>query len=475
MRFAALVAVVVAADSSSPVESMAATLSKASGLMTSGVRAYIRETDNARSERQAHALIDASMTNSPHERALEDVEDKALAMARQMLANLERLAKAAKKIELTVKADQEARDRDAKNHKESSGILSGKSDRLQSEIDGLRETNHDLEEEKRSLIDSVQQMLHGNNKKEELKDCHSKVDEELQTLKEAKEHSAEVEQQLRNDNDALTASLQKCQKEKTDAAASAALSVGSQPTAVLGEVECKDTLRALELKQADDEDKRQQVEKTVTVLMRANEQLKEQIAKKGATSTVFSTPAPRPRADVSHMAETTKMDMYIAQSEGELSAIAEFNPTAAQAAKVPAAVAVKPAGKEAKAKAAPAAAKPAAPSAKAPKEVALPRLKLSARAQKEAHSAVKGEGVIGRYLSGQTQEQIADASDTADVQAVHNTTASLDAALQQLQVAEATEKAHEPPSAAEKEKDDDGDDLARRLLLQAEHNLKLAA
>ena len=136
---------------------------------------------------------------------------------------------------------------------------------------------------------------------------------------------------------------------------------------------------------------------------------------------------------------------------------------------------MKPAGKEAKAKAAPAAAAPAAPSAKAPKEVALPRLKLSARAQKEAHSAVKGEGVIGRYLSGQTQEQIADASDAADVQAVHNTTASLDAALQQLQVAEATEKAHEPPSAAEKEKDDDGDDLARRLLLQAEHNLKLAA
>jgi len=163
MRFVALVAVAVAAGS--PVESMATTLSKASGLMTSGVRAYIRETENARSERQAHALIDSSETSSPHERALEDVENKAIEMAKQMLANLERLAKAAKKIELTVKSEQEARDRDAKNHQESSGILSGKAERLQKEIDGLRETNHDLEDEKRSLIDSVQQMLHGSKKR----------------------------------------------------------------------------------------------------------------------------------------------------------------------------------------------------------------------------------------------------------------------------------------------------------------------
>merc|ERR1719313_1858101 len=236
-------------------------------------------------------------------------------MAKQMLANLERLAKAAKKIEDTVKAEatavQEARDRDAKNHQESSGILSGKAERLQTEIDGLRETNHDLEDEKRSLIDSVQQMLHG-SKKEELKAYHGQVDETLQSLKEAKEHSAQVEKQLRDDNDALTATLQKCQKEKTETIASAALSV--QPTAVLSEVQCKDKLRTLELKQADDEDKRQQVEKTVTMLMRTNEQLKEQIAKKVA-ATVSSAPAPRSRMDVGHMAETTKMDMYIAQSE----------------------------------------------------------------------------------------------------------------------------------------------------------------
>ena len=45
------------------VESSYVSFSQASGLMTSGVRAYIRETDNARSERQAHALIDASMTS----------------------------------------------------------------------------------------------------------------------------------------------------------------------------------------------------------------------------------------------------------------------------------------------------------------------------------------------------------------------------------------------------------------------------
>jgi len=466
MRFAALVAVAVAADAAgAPVESMAATLSKASSLMTSGVRAYIKETENARSERQAHALIDASATSSPHERAIEDVEDKAMQMAKQMLANLERLAKAAKKIEETVKADHEARERDAKNHQESSGIMSGKTDRLQNEIEGLRQTNHDLEDEKRSLIDSVQQMLHG-SKKEELKECHGKVDETLQSLKEARDHSATVEKQLRDDNDALTAALQKCHDEKTAATVNQALS--AQPTAVLSEVECKDTLRTLQLKQQDDEDKRQQVEKTVTMLMRTNEQLKEEIAKKGK-ETVASTPAPRPQMDVGRMAETTKMDMYIAQSEGELSAIAEFNPKVSNTAKA-SAVAAKPAEKGAKAKAAaPAAPAPAAAPAPKHAEVAAHRLKLSVKAQKEAQSAVTGQGVIGRYLRGETQGQ----SDEADAAVAHNTTASLDAALQQLQVAESADV--KAPVAAVAEKDDDGDDLARRLLLQAEHNLKLAA
>jgi len=469
MRFAALVAVAVAATGS-PVESMAATLSKASGLMTSGVRAFIKETKNGRSERQAHALIDSSETITPHERALEDVEDKAIDMAEAMLLNLERLAKAAKKIEETVKAEHEARDRDAKNHQESSGILSGKTERLQKEVDGLRETNHDLEDEKRSLIDSVQQMLHGSTKKEELKECHSKVDETLRSLKEAKENGAQLEKQLRDDNDALTASLQKCHEEKTAVTANAALSV--QPGAVvLGEVQCKDKLRTLELKQADDEDKREQVEKTVTMLMRTNEKLKEEIAKKGGSSTVASTPAPRPRMDIGHMAETTKMDMYIAQSEGELSAIAQFNPKVAQTTTTKVAAAEKPAAAEPKvaAPAPAAAAAPAAPAAPAAKQVQAHHLKLSVKAQKEAHSAVAGEGVIGRYLRGETQKQV----DDDDVQHVRNTTASLDAALQQLQVAESVDV--KAPAAAVAEKDDDGDDLARRLLLQAEHNLKLAA
>jgi hypothetical protein len=462
MRFVALVAVAVAATGS-PVESMAATLSKASGLMTSGVKAYIRETENGRSERQAHALIDSSETVTPHERALEDVEDKALEMAKAMLLNLERLAKAAEKIEKTVKAEHEAKDRDAKNHQESSGILSGKAERLQKEVDGLRETNHDLEDEKRSLIDSVQQMLHG-SKKEELKACHSKVDETLQSLKEAKDHGAQIEKQLRDDNDALTSSLQKCHEEKTATEANAALSV--QPGAVvLGEVECKDKLRTLELKQADDEDKREQVEKTVTLLMRSNEQLKEQVAKKGAAP-VASTPAPRPRLDVAHMAETTKMDMYISQSEGELAAISQFNPKVAQTTKVAAAAA-------APAAPAPAPKKAAAPAAPAPapaKEVPVHHLRLSVKAQKEAQSAVTGEGIIGKYLRGETQKQI----DDDDAAAAHNTTASLDRALQQLQVADSVE-AKAQPAALVEEKDDDGDDLARKLLLQAEHNLKLAA
>merc|ERR1719321_1648231 len=205
------------------------------------------------------------------------------------------------------------------------------------------------------------------------------------------------------------------------------------------------------------------------MLMRTNEQLKEQIAKKGkeTSSSSSSTPsATTPRTDIGHMAETTKMDMHIAQSEGELSAIAEFNPKLAHAAKVEAAAVT--AAVTAKT-AVPATAAPAKAPAPKQAEVAAPHLKLSMKAQKEAHSAVKGEGVIGRYLRGETQQH----SDNADVAAVHNTTASLDAALQQLQVAESVDAKAAAPAAPEK--DDDGDDLARRLLLQAEHNLKLAA
>merc|ERR1719265_3075905 len=169
------------------------------------------------------------------------------------------------------------------------------------------------------------------------------------------------------------------------------------------------------------------------------------------------------------MGDTTRMDMYIAQSEGELTAVAKVK--ALEGAAAP------PAPKKAEAKRVAAVPTKSQPSKKAvEKKVAEKKqekpvriIKLNAKAMKASTSAVNGNGAIGRYLMGDATPRAPPSA----VPAAHNSTKSLDDALAQLETADASDMKDADTKVTEEA--DDGDDLARRLLLQAEHNLKLAA
>jgi hypothetical protein len=474
MGFVALLALAsatdVAVEHHHDVMSMATVLSQASELMTSGVGAFIKETKNSRSERKAHALVDGAQSSDP---ALDDMEKKALEMASQVFTNLERLSKAAKKLETVASKEDHSHAAQSHNRQASAAVWEGRTEKMKEEIDGLRETNHELEDEKRSLISSVQQMLHG-SKEAELKDCHTKVGEGLESVKAAKAEGEKVADQLRKDNDALTETLQKCQSAEAQAAAAVTSSESSnQASTMMDNVKCETKLQDAYQKMSSSTDEQNHLSATVTLLMRENEKLKADLeaAKKGQSA----SPSPAPAQgwikaqDVAHMGDTTRMDMYIAQSEGELTAVAKVK--ALEGAAAP------PAPKKAEAKRVAAVPTKSQPSKKAvEKKVAEKKqekpvriIKLNAKAMKAATSAVNGNGAIGRYLMGDATPRAPPAA----APAAHNSTKSLDDALAQLETADASDMKDADTKVTEEA--DDGDDLARRLLLQAEHNLKLAA
>jgi len=295
MGFVALLALATATDVGSTVDrhrddanvgSMAKVLAQAAELMTSGVGAFIKETTNSRSERKAHALVDGSEHTDP---ALDDMEKKALDMAGQVFANLERVSKAAKKLEKAALKEEKSHNAQSHNRQASAAVWEGRTDKMKEEIDGLRETNHELEDEKRSLISSVQQMLHG-SKEAELKDCHNKVGETLESVKTAKAEGEKVADQLRKDNDALTETLQKCQSAEAQAAAAV---TSSEPTTMMDNVKCETKLSNAYQKLTSQTEEQNHLSATVTLLMRENEKLKHdlEMAKKGAAS-----PPPAPAA-----------------------------------------------------------------------------------------------------------------------------------------------------------------------------------
>lgn len=152
-------------------------------------------------------------------------------------------------------------------------------------------------------------------------------------------------------------------------------------------------------------------------------------------------------ADIAHMAETTKIDMYISQSEGELAA-------------TPPEERVKEPAKATKEKAEP----KKAVNATEKVEIVKP-IHLSKTTLKMANTAVAGQGAIGRYLRGEQSKDSPPPPPPA-----FNSTG---AATGNAGIEQALETIAQNP--AKDEETDDGDDLARRLLLQAEHNLKLAS
>jgi len=472
LRFVALVylaatahaATESAAAAPSPAE-MATTLAHVSDLMTRGVAAYLNEAKSARTDREARALIRGDSHHHAEPVELRDVEDKAMAMAAQMLSNLHGLSEAAQKLAKTVQTQQVSAATSkaehvlaaAKDERVTEDSWEGRAARLEKQVGGLRETNHELEEEKRSLIASVQSMLHDNKRAElhdELKTCHDQLAEQATTMKAMKVKSDEVEGTLRHDNEALMSTLESCQKSQAPGAAPS-LSVAQ---ATKKDVVCETKLRELEQMYDANQEEQHQMASTVNLLTRENEDLKGKVSK---TTAANCPPCPScvdlasASVDVAHMAETTKIDSYISQSEGELAELPREAKRLVEA--------TRPAAK-APAVANATHAKPAAPTA--PPE---PPIKLSSSSIKLASSAMAGEGTIGKYLRGDAKTAPAPAPAPAS-----NTSG---AATGNPSIEQALETIAKEPAAQVKEEEamDDGDDLARKLLLQAEHNLKLAS
>merc|ERR1719214_94515 len=114
--------------------------------------------------------------------------------------------------------------------------------------------------------------------------------------------------------------LESCQKSQAPGAAPS-LSVAQ---ATKKDVVCETKLRELELMYDANQEEQHQMASTVNLLTRENEDLKGKVSKTTAAS---RPPCPScvdlasASVDVAHMAETTKIDSYISQSEGELAAL----------------------------------------------------------------------------------------------------------------------------------------------------------
>merc|ERR1719321_1663311 len=126
--------------------------------------------------------------------------------------------------------------------------------------------------------------------------------------------------------------LESCQKSQAPGAAPS-LSVAQ---ATKKDVVCETKLRELEQMYDANQEEQHQMASTVNLLTRENEDLKGKVSKTTAAS---SPPCPScvdlasASVDVAHMAETTKIDSYISQSEGELAELPREAKRPAQPAK----------------------------------------------------------------------------------------------------------------------------------------------
>ena len=163
---------------------------------------------------------------------------------------------------------------------DDSNELAGKSARLETQVAGLRETNHELEEEKRSLISSVQQMLHGNKANElheELEKCHADLLAKADGVKDAKAAGEKALEQLRSENSALAEAVETCQKSQMAVAASTTTQAVASETATA--VVCEKKLREVQAQWAADRTDATRVTDTVNMLTRENEDLKQKVGK----------------------------------------------------------------------------------------------------------------------------------------------------------------------------------------------------
>lgn len=406
---------------------IAGTMSRATAKMAAGLEHFLKETEEAKADRAqaaAHAFVDGGRKRITEE-DLDAMEQKAEHLAQQMLRNIKALSSAAEALQ------QQVHGLPRPEAPRSEAGEEGYTARLENQVAALRKTIEETEQEKQSLVSSVATLMHNGaaaQMKQELASAKERIVQLEDGAKEEVNKATQSAEQLRSDNAVCTEALSTCQAEQK------AQQTGQvQESMVESTVKCKKELADATKRLNSVESEHNNMVQTVQMMVKSSDELKAKLAAAQECKTASPAAAPAaPTIDIAHMAETAKMDQYIAQS------LPSEEPA-------PAAPRVQPA----KAKA----------NATQPEEkLEMVESKHLQAATREASKALAGEGEIGKYLRGTSKSGKAEEQDL-EVQ--------IDSLMPEDEVLPAPKQRAAPKAAPQ-------EDLAQKLLLQAEQNLKLA-
>jgi len=409
---------------------IADTMESALGKMVSGVEQFLAEAKDAKTTRAARKFAGEEVLIT--EEDLNRAEEKGEHLAGQMVRNLHALAGAAKALQ------QAARDAPQPAAPKEVAMSEGKKDgyvmSLENKVSGQRKAIEELEDEKKSLVESVANLMHRGadpDLKQQLADARAEV---VRLEQQAKQQQAEQQgkasqqaAQLESANQLLTEKLQECQ--------SSTRSTEVEQQAVTTEVKCKTELSQTMEKLAKAEGEHDSLVQTVQTLLQGSDQLKAELqAKQNCTVQVAAAAPAKPQGfDVAHMADTVKIDQYIATAG---------HPTAG--ANVTDLAPIKP-------------------------------VHFQASSVKAASEALAGRGDIGKYLRG-AKDDNAESKSGAQAALAAADAVDVDQQIDALMPEDVDVlKAADAVGAKKVRKAHSDDNLAQKLLLQAEQTLKLAA
>lgn len=414
---------------------IADTMSSALAKMVGGVEHFLQEADDAAAERSAHAFINQHKAEVTAQ-DVEAAEAKGKTLASQVLRNLKALEAAADALKRAARETPAPVPVVHHGDDQTDGYVAA----LENKVAGQKQAIADLEGEKKSLVASVASLMHrdDNDLKAQLADSKKKVveleDENKANTANIENKASEKEAQLQSDNHELAERLEQCLADHK--------STGKQTveeTVVTSEVQCKSKLVEAEKKLADAVVEHDSMVQTVNQMVQSTDTLKAELhAKENCTVPAVEKleAAPVAKVDVAHMAETVKIDQYIATNG---------NPTHAK------------------------------------DDVPIKPVRFQASSVKAASDALAGKGDIGKYLRGAKEEnhESTQGANAALAAAADVDTNDLEQQIDSLMpedvdVIKAADAVHAKPAAAKRKVGGD-DNLAQKLLLQAEQTLKLAA
>lgn len=426
-----VLAAVAPAEGHSRAIKIADTMASAIGKMVGGLEHFLAEAHDAKAERSAHALIGDRKGAVVTEEDVLSAEAKGEHLASQMARNLHALAAAAKALQAA------AREAPAPPKPMSEGERDGYVMALENKVEGQKKAIEEMDEEKKSLVSSVANLMHrgaDTDLKQQLADARAQIVQLEQAAnaaaKEAAAKASSAEDALRSDNVLLTQKLEQCDsKAKADGEGKVEESI------VTTEVKCKADFAEVQQKLAKAEAEHDNMVQTVQMMVQDTDGLKAQLAAKANCTTAPAPPAvaAAPKGfDVAHMAETVKIDQYIATNGNPTNGTsASFEP-------------IKP-------------------------------VKFKEASVHAATEALAGRGDIGKYLRGAKETNAESKSGASAALAAEGAddAADLDQQIDSLLPEDVDVlKAADAVGAKKVRKAHGDDNLAQKLLLQAEAALK---